>query len=601
MGNLLPECRPQVLNYRITNHKNTKLKNPRRLVEQLQTAKLQFGQQTGAKMLKLLDTASRLRFHRAAELIRFHELLLFIRAYPQNSAVLKKTDGLLASFSRRVAEIGADDGAFNEEGSAGIAGTAIDAAFSYDIVRRLAQAHPGEIEIDWDGYENWDRLGATLPRFLPLLEEDALVEANVPFLKWIEEAWGKGTDQLSALLRAFENLPCSPQDKAGLFASLELSVRWDLKDSSASRTHMRQPANKIFYHSNALLRRSDVSLEAELNAPALAVEKLSPREGQSIIDMTRDASIVRYRELYGFTYGDPKRVFRADAGRGLEIFVFGVPPQRRLPLRAYHAGFFVKNGVPIGYVETLTLFERIEIGFNLYYTFRDGESAWLYAQMLRVFRQLLGVVSCVSVDPYQIGLHNREAIESGAFWFYRKLGFRPVRPELARLTAAEEKKIRTKSGYRTSPQILKRLATGPMIYEPPGKVSGDWDRFLVRHLGYAVQRRIAESFNGDPHRFRREAASQTESALGLKPPNPGTHERKSFENFALLLALIPDLPDWPGEQKHRVAAVIEAKITETNELPESEYVRLLNASARLRQHLIRLGSRNERESKSSPI
>ena len=29
----------------------------------------------------------------------------------------------------------------------------------------------------------------------------------------------------------------------------------------------------------------------------------------------------------------------------------------------------IKNGVPAGYVETLSLFERAEVGFNLYYTF----------------------------------------------------------------------------------------------------------------------------------------------------------------------------------------------------------------------------------------
>ena len=575
------------------------------MLEQLQEAKLQFGPQAGGKMLKLLGTASRLQFREPADLIRFHEILLFIRAYPQNSAVLKKADEGLAVFSRRAAEIGADDDAFNEEQAAGIVGTAIDAAFSYDIVRWLAQAHPGEVEIDWDGYENWDRLGATLPRFLPLLEEDALVEANVPYLKWLEAAWGRGAGQLAALLRAFEELQCSPREKAELFASLELSARWELKDAPASRTLMRRAGKEIFYHSGPLLRRSDVSLGAELNAASLPVERLSKSDGERLIDMTRDASVVRYRELYGFTYGDPARVFRANAGRGLEIFVFGVPPERRLPLRAYHAGFFVKNGVPIGYVETLTLFERIEIGFNLYYTFRDGESAWLYAQMLRVFRQLLGV-SVVSVDPYQIGLHNREAIDSGAFWFYRKMGFRSVRPELARLTAAEEKKIKARPGYRTPPAILKRLASAPMIYEASvAQVSesanlrkplseGGWDRFLVRHLGYASQQLMREKFGGDAGQFRRAAVAQIEGVLGVKAPNAGTPERSSFENFALLLAQIPDVQNWPDEQKQRVAAVIGAKMSDDEGLSELEYVRVLNASPRLRQHVIELGSADER-------
>ena len=118
----------------------------------------------------------------------------------------------------------------------------------------------------------------------------------------------------------------------------------------------------------------------------------------------------------------------------------GVPPGKRLPLRAYHAAMIFKNGVPVGYFEGISLFERMESGFNLYYTFRDGETAWLYARILNIFRHLLGVTA-FSIDPYQIGYENEEGIESGAFWFYRKLGFRPTRPEIMKLVLNEEKKI----------------------------------------------------------------------------------------------------------------------------------------------------------------
>src|ERR1035441_10252816 len=90
----------------------------------------------------------------------------------------------------------------------------------------------------------------------------------------------------------------------------------------------------------------------------------------------------------------------------------------RLPLRAYHGGMFFKNGVPAGYVELLSLFERAEVGFNLYYTFREGESAWLYARILRLFNQVLGV-KVFSVDPYQIGLENPAARASWGFLFIR--------------------------------------------------------------------------------------------------------------------------------------------------------------------------------------
>jgi hypothetical protein len=147
---------------------------------------------------------------------------------------------------------------------------------------------------------------------------------------------------------------------------------------------------------------------------------------------------------------------------------------------------FFKNGVPAGYVELLSFFERAEVGFNLYYTFREGESAWLYARLLHLFRQVLGV-TCFSVDPYQIGHENPEAIASGAFWFYRKLGFRPTAPEVARIVAREESRMKQIPAYRSSPRTLERLAQSPLLYEIPGTASGDWDRFRIRTLAQKLQ------------------------------------------------------------------------------------------------------------------
>ena len=123
-----------------------------------------------------------------------------------------------------------------------------------------------------------------------------------------------------------------------------------------------------------------------------------------------------------------------------------------------------KNGIPVGYFEGISLFERMESGFNFYYSFREGETAWIYARTLSVFRQLLGVTA-FSIDPYQIGHENEEGIESGAFWFYRKLGFRPTQPGIAKLTDREEKKIDGRTAYRTSARTLRRLAAEPMIWE----------------------------------------------------------------------------------------------------------------------------------------
>ncbi|HJS22734.1 MAG TPA: hypothetical protein VJ751_00100, partial [Pyrinomonadaceae bacterium] len=92
-----------------------------------------------------------------------------------------------------------------------------------------------------------------------------------------------------------------------------------------------------------------------------------------------------------------------------------------------------------------------------------------------------------SLDPYQIGHENEEGIESGAFWFYRKLGFRPTRREALQLALKEEQKLKTRKGYRTPAATLRKLAASPMIFELDDRRRGDWDRFQVRNIGFKAQ------------------------------------------------------------------------------------------------------------------
>src|SRR3989442_9074805 len=257
----------------------------------------------------------------------------------------------------------------------------------------------------------------------------------------------------------------------------------------ATRTGMRLPTRTIFYHREPLIKRKDVPLTDELQRRPLPLAKLSLAAGEKILNLTRETSTLRYRELFGFTHGDPAQVLKASIGRGVDLFIVGVPPEKRLPLRAYHAAMIFKNGVPVGYFEGLSLFERMESGFNFYYSFREGETAWIYARSLSLFHHLLGVTA-FSIDPYQIGYENEEGIESGAFWFYRKLGFRPARPNLLKHTLEEEKKIARRLSYRTPARVLRQLAAGSMIFEMAQTKTGDWDRFQVRNLGLAVQRRM---------------------------------------------------------------------------------------------------------------
>jgi hypothetical protein len=556
-----------------------------KLLAQLDDSKCQFGNDTGARTQRLLTALAGRRFNDAETLARFHEALLFIRSHPQTEITFQAAEDLLSDFVQRVDQLresGADLTPLDYIEYSGIAGTVISGTFSYDIARFLADRYPASVDAEWTAAEKPERLGATLPRFLPLLYEDSLVEANIPYVSWIDCATKK-RHRLAWLIRRFEQLDISTREKAELYDSLGLRIRWELRDSKASRTRNMRRVNDIFYHREPLIRRSEVSLDNEFQAPALPLVKLSRSEGKAAQDMLRETTTVRYRELYGITHGDPSTVVRVDVGRGVEIFLWGLPPDRRLPIRAYHAGFTLKNGVPINYIEGITICERMEIGFNTFYTFRDGESAWVYSKVLRLLNQVTGV-TCISIDPYQLGFNNDEAIDSGAFWFYRKLGFRPTQPKLARLMANEERRIASTPGYRTPARVLRRLSAGNVVYEAPGASRGDWDRFTIRNLGLAVQRRMANEFHGDSQKIRRASENEVSRSLGM---GSAKREEKpsAFGDLALVLALIPDLAEWSKQEKEEVIQIIRAK----SGADESRYARLLQRHAKLRAALIRLG------------
>jgi len=613
-----------------------------RLLTRLEAAKSRFGPREAATTVNLLAHLARTKFRDATSLLRFHEALLFLRAFPQGRSLIPKVEMLLNTFHQRVEELrrhGPDMSAFDDFDTSGIAGTTMQDTLTFEVLRWLARRIPRHVEIAWEDY--WEdytserAAGSTLPRFIPLLEEDADVEANIPWTKWIEMATPQADRPLQWLIRQFEQLPGTERKRAELYDSLRLPVRWKLENLPLSRTRNWKRPRAFFFHHEPLITRSQVSLAREFAKPGPQLEKLSLRGGEAVMHTIREVMAVRYRELYGTTLGDPGSVVRADVGRGVIIHLWNLPPVRRLPLRAYVAGFTLKNGVPINYIEAIGLCEWIEVGFNTFYTYRQGETAWIYAQALRCLRQLTGATT-VSIYLYQIGQNNDEAIDSGAFWFYRKLGFRSGRPDLEQLARREEQKIAANPRYKTPPRILKRLAEAHVFHEldrvagredaaslrGPGPrragkgttpslepalrersdrmgaanaaignaalaaEAGPWDNFSTRNLGLRVSRRMAKEFGGDSHPIRQAASREVSRALGANPPRWTPLEQRAFENWSLVLGLIPDLRRWSAKEKDDVLTIIRAQAAPN----EMRYLRLTRQHPRLRSELLRLGS-----------
>ena len=161
-----------------------------------------------AAVEKLLAALKSARFGDAESLIRFHDALLFLRAFPQSRKVIPLTENLLTGIAQQVARLrdsGADMDLFDSEQFSGIAGTVISDSFTYEVARWLVQRYPKELSVDWDLDEQGRQMAVSLPRFLPLLADDSLVEADTPYLDWMGNAAGGAERILPWLLRRLED------------------------------------------------------------------------------------------------------------------------------------------------------------------------------------------------------------------------------------------------------------------------------------------------------------------------------------------------------------------------------------------------------------
>jgi hypothetical protein len=590
--------------------------DPNHFLTQLEAAKNRFHSGYAPHIAQLLAQLAKLPLNDPHHVIRFHECLLFLRAFPHAAPQIPQVENLLNTFHQRIEKLraaNADMSLFDDFDTSGIAGTTMQDVLSFDVAYWLAHRIPRNIEIAWndygDDYQSERARGSIWPRFIPLLEEDTDVEANIPWSRWLDAARGR-QNPLPWLLNHFAQLPLPARQVAELYDSLRLPIRWKLENLKLSRTRNWTRPRRFYFHNAPLIQRNQVSLSHELSRPAPKLEKLSRTAGEHVMQHIREVMAVRYRELYGTTLGDPRSVVRADLGRGVVMHFWGLPPTRRLPHRAYVAGYTTKNGVPINYIEAIGLCEWLEVGFNTFYTYRQGETAWVYAQALRCLCALTAA-KCISIYPYQIGQNNDEAIDSGAFWFYRKLGFRPGRPDLQKLCEREEKRIAAHPQYRTPPRTLKRLAEAHMFYQVPDKKlssdlalkgrgfsraangasapeaqPGPWDTFSTRNLGLQINRRMARDFNSDSSQIRQASTAAVTAILKINPARWTPAQCQALENWSLLLAEIPGLARWSPEEKHQLIKIIRAKSAPN----EMTYLRQTQRHARLRAELLRFGS-----------
>jgi hypothetical protein len=511
-----------------------------------------------------------------SDLVDLHESALFLRAYPDSAAVLDAAEAALRGIAARVRRLERLAGEMPDLLDAtGIAGTTVSCAFSLPVARWLASRFGGAVSIEGIG-EAEDRLGEALPAVLLPAEAEALADGYVLPREWLRRTARRGEPR--RLVPLFDG--ASDPVRSALFGAMDLTVRWDLHAGPGSRTLARAPGGRPVFR-RRVAGRVRPDLLTEVRKGGLPVAKVRGAEARRWIDAAMTAVTARFREMHTFVHASERDVWVAEAGDGVRIALLGVRPDARHALRAFFGYLLVRNGVPVGYGDAVMLFDWGELNFHVFETFRQAGSARLYAAVVRLLRHRFGV-RYLFLNPYQFGRRNEEAIRTGAFWFYEKLGFRPLDPALVRLWRADRRRLERDPSYRTPLPMLRKLATGPMglvLDAPAAPLVRRYAGFHPVNLALAVSRRIEVRHGGDR---RAAAAAAFDRARGTLGGSWSCAELTALQRIAPFLDLIGDLETWSPAGRSTLAAAIRAKAAES----EIDYLRATQAHGALRRALL---------------
>jgi hypothetical protein len=523
-------------------------------IEELAGIRRNFDPASSRRKLELVRQLRSKDISSATGLKKYHDTLCYLRAFSDSGELFHEAHKSLKEFEKRVNRLG--ENSRIKLWDTGIGGTPVHYAFSHEVARWLARNARGEISIDWEEVDSdTTRLDELLMQLLLPVETDYFDSGYVTSQEWIDTVSAKatGTD-FDWLFEQLRSLPVVSH----LYDSAELPLAWRLEGSRFSKSRNVVPAGDLASRTQGL-RKAPRNTKAEIQRPLASIEKLSIAAGQKLINTAMAALAVRHRETFHFNHANPREVFLADVGRGISVAVFGLREASRYPLECTMGFLILSNGVPIGYGGSSIFFRQANTGVNIFDEYRGSEAAYLWLQVMRVYHHLVGCTRFIA-NPFQFGAENDEALRSGAYWFYYRLGFRSVSPAVRKLAIREHEKMRLKKNYRSNISTLRRLASCDMHLTLPSARAREFfdeDGFdtasmlATRELGAAGGRTRADSEATVVKRVSKE--------LGIRNLGAWSRpEQYAFRQLAPILAAT-DLSSWPAEEKKSARKLLRAK------------------------------------------
>jgi hypothetical protein len=544
-------------------------------LEHLELLRDQFGVRAASEKLKLLTTLEHKSLSCSADVERLHEALCFARAWPDSPILLATVNRMLKTFVDRK-----DLKRFaGELADTGIVGTNIRFRFYFATARWLAEHCGGALHIDWQQFDAADRLSKQL-QFLALFSERAALEQFMyDAQEWIDQMRGEGETDAVFLINRFAALRAGARLRESVYEELDPAFQLSPSATTPARTLEYVRPKKIQYQKRSI-NRHGVDLRQAANM-RIRMEIVRRKQATRLVDLAKGAMVSRLRELDAISYASVDDVMRVQCRRGVQIVLFGMLPERRYLLECEYGYLILKNGVVAGYGTGTGLFGSCQIAFNLFPTYRGAETTELYACVLATFQRLFNA-DTFSADCYQIGADNEEAIDSGAWWFYTRMGFRPRDTEAMKLARVELRRAR-KKGYRTAKRTLRRLAEYPLFFSLASKRQDVLGTVCTDSASLGVIDYVSQRFGSQREAGVRCCSRELADSLGVKSVSSwSASEQLMWHRLSPFIPAMGGVAAWPKADRDALVDVIRAK----GGVHEAKYANLFDTHNRLRRAVV---------------
>lgn len=528
----------------------------------------------GAWKLTLLQRLAHTELASARQVLRLHELLCFLDAYPDDRRIRSLARRMLRRFRQRV-DLRRHRAAL---AGSGIAGTDTPYRFYWPTARWIASRWPGALAIDRDYEDHAQAIVDVLPSLVEPVQAELHQKQAAPTLAFLDRIRPQGMSDADYLIGLVAAMPGDDFTREAYFDRLDPPFILRAGKHTPERTTARFDRLPVHFRRDPL-RGIRPQLSEEARRPPRRVIPLRVREADALIQLARISMATRERDLAAFQFANPKDAFLIDDGEGLGFAMLGTVPERRALLPAIYGGLTLQNGVPVGYVQVDVLGRHAELSFNTFDTFRGADAARVFARLVAAVRHVFHCDS-YSVEPYQLGNGNEEGIESGAWWFYHRFGFRPRAADTRRVAAKELRRMARDRKHRSSPRTLRTLARTHLYYslEPTRRAALPRVESLLEAGTRALRR-----FRQADAKIRRAAAMET-AKRHLRAPKsyrPGPDVGRMLTQWAPLVFALTRRGRWNQAQRRQLLRLIEAK----TRVSEREFLRRLLQHRRLRHEL----------------